>query len=113
MCHTSHIQVPLLRCFLAAASSATSIKNSSHGSQGYPHLQHPWMYNFPSLYPDCFEDLELVVCMEKTGDEEGQASERIMAGSHLGGPGCQSLQNSENGAAADLGEGTIHQQHWD
>ncbi|KAM9280696.1 bestrophin-4 [Cariama cristata] len=81
------IQTPLLSRFFAAASPAISIKNFSWGSRGHPHLRRPRVdSSFPSPYPNRSEDPESVARIEEEETEdESQASESTMPGSHLGG----------------------------
>ncbi|NXX21134.1 BEST4 protein, partial [Podargus strigoides] len=81
------IQTPLLSRFFAAASPAISIKNFGRGSRGHPHLRRPRVDGgFPSPYPNCTEDPELVARIEEeeTEDEESQASKPTMSGGHPG-----------------------------
>ncbi|XP_009477727.1 bestrophin-4 [Pelecanus crispus] len=82
------IQTPLLSRFFTAASPAISIKNFGRGTRGHPHLRRPRADGgFPSPYPNRSEDHDSVTRIEEEEmeDEESQASEPTMPGSHLGG----------------------------
>ncbi|XP_076194363.1 bestrophin-4 [Aptenodytes patagonicus] len=81
------IQTPLLSRFFAAASPAISIKNFSRGSRAHSHVWRPQTDgSFPSPYPKCSEDPELVAHIEEeeTEDEASRASEPTTPGSHPG-----------------------------
>ncbi|NXH68354.1 BEST4 protein, partial [Hydrobates tethys] len=70
------IQTPLLSRFFAAASPAISIKNFSRGSRAHTHLRRPRTDGgFPSPYPNCSEEPELVARIEEEEmeDEESRA----------------------------------------
>ncbi|KAF1676874.1 BEST4 protein, partial [Pygoscelis papua] len=104
------IQTPLLSRFFAAASPAISIKNFSRGSQAHSRVWRPQTDGgFPSPYPKRSEDSELVARIEEeeTEDEASRASKPTMPGSHLGRTRLPEASETEEGAAADPGEGTV------